>query len=554
MQKSKGSTLKLKSVKEPAKRRGRRAKTNAARRASRSASPIPQAIVLHQPIPSPVEFHSMIPAVAKTVQDMEQVRRFVSKALNRDLQRELEKLRQRTDLNPEQKAKEGAALHSRLEIDWGTIPGVDKPFLMQPGAEKFMLWLNLRPSYVKREVEMTGGHLEMICSVNVYHKKTGEIVFEGPDCSCSTMESNFRFRWAEMPKPPNDIADLKKAQKMGRNFKKKVYAHGKYTGEEWVWQERVENANIHDERNKVRQIGEKRALVKCIRNMGAISEIFTADPSEWDIPDEGGSPEDDMDFTPAGRRIYTENGSSPSGRYQAQAKPAGEARGPKPEPAAPPKEQPKPTLKPNKKVLVTFYPDKKEIAFLSGDAKDLLPFFEKVCPLMWFDTRNAYAVAEVFLAELHAICEKHGYEWSESSVPPPSGARSPSASVSGTVPAASKRAASPPQGQTQPPAGKPHTEREVSGTVKDVKSGITSQKKIPYMDVQLSGSWYKCYNRDLFEFFGAAKGQEATIVVNERQTIVGIRRIAAREFDVDGKTPVVQLNEERPRNTGELFR
>ena len=126
---------------------------------------------------------SIIPTINETVENLERVRRFITKCLNTDLQR-------RVASGKELSQKE----RDRLEIDWGTIPGVDKPFLKQPGAEKFLFWLNLRPHFRSESFEIAGGHLEMVSSATVYHKKTREIVFEGPQCSCSTMESNYRFR------------------------------------------------------------------------------------------------------------------------------------------------------------------------------------------------------------------------------------------------------------------------------------------------------------------------------------------------------------------------
>src|ERR1700693_1178829 len=204
------------------------------RRTKKRSTPT-QAIILAKPRPAHIQVASAIPKIEETIENWERVRRFVSKALNTDLQRELAKLAKKT-LKPEERTKEEISLRDRLEIDWGTIPGVDKPFLKQPGAEKFMFWLNLRPRYTKREVESPGGHLEMICSVTVYHKKTGEEVFEGPDCSCSTMETNYRFRWAETDKPPADMVDMLKAQRMGRNRKKIKWVKGNRI-EEWVWEQ-----------------------------------------------------------------------------------------------------------------------------------------------------------------------------------------------------------------------------------------------------------------------------------------------------------------------------
>ena len=264
---------------------------------------------------------SAVPSVLQTAANLEKVRRFVSKCMNVDLQRELAKLARRDDLTIEQRTKTEAALREKFEIDWGTIPGVDKPFLKQPGAEKFCFWLNLRPRYFKVETDLGGGHIEMVCHVVVYAKKTGEEVFEGPACSCTTMESNFRFRWMERdltkrPKPTEAEAEALKIQGMGRYRKKAIWAHGRYVKDEWVWWDKVENPNIYDERNKVRQMGEKRALVKCVRNMGALSEIFVSDPSEWDIPEEElGSPEQDASYTKSGRKIVTEGPKDPDCHY-----------------------------------------------------------------------------------------------------------------------------------------------------------------------------------------------------------------------------------------------
>lgn len=243
------------------------------------------------------------------------MRRFVSKCLNTDLQRELANFKKRIDIPLDKRASEERAIRDRYEVDWGTIPGVDKPFLMQPGAEKILFWLTLKPAFKKTVIDLNGGHIEIVCSVDFYAKRTGEHVFEGPECSCTTMEDNYRFRYAERdPQPdardPRVKAELDKLKsaKLGLWRKKSDWAHGKRVGESWVWLDRIENPNIWQERNKVRQIGQKRALVKAVRNMAALSDIFVSDPAEWNIPDEDefGSPELDRQYTQGGRRIVRE--------------------------------------------------------------------------------------------------------------------------------------------------------------------------------------------------------------------------------------------------------
>lgn len=281
--------------------------------------------------PSVRSMVSMVRKVQETVTDLERVRRFVSTCLNVDMQK-WERKHPYPEAGTNEQIEEWDEERRALQVDWGTIPGVDKPFLMQPGAEKFMFWLELRPHYVNREVELGEHHLEIISHVIFYHKRTKEEVFEGPDCSCTTLEDNFRYMWAERKDPCTcqnkwectkaeglcDGGRYKQRQKdvkMGKSMKVNRYRGGKFIGKEWAWFERIEIPNISGKRNNVRQIGQKRALVKGVRGMGAISEIFTQPPDEWDIPEEReDTPETEMDYTEGGRRIYVD-GKSPSGKH-----------------------------------------------------------------------------------------------------------------------------------------------------------------------------------------------------------------------------------------------
>ena len=268
-------------------------------RAANKQEPANTAIVVAPPTNTAlVQMKSAVPSVVDTVRNLERVRRFVSTCLNTELQKAQAKLA------PGQKLPD--AEKKRLEIDWGTIPGVDKPFLLQPGSEKFCFWLNIRPKYFCREEKLEGGHIEIVCQVRFYSKSTGEEVYEGPECSCTTMEDNYRFRFQEStkPAPSKEAAEELKAQGLGKWKSKAEWKGGKKVGEKWVWMERVENPNIYAERNKVRQIGQKRALVKGVRNMGAMSEIFVTNPEEWNIPDDiDEGPHIDETYTEGGRKI-----------------------------------------------------------------------------------------------------------------------------------------------------------------------------------------------------------------------------------------------------------
>ena len=314
---------------EPKARASRKGKRRSAAKKSRTSNaprPENKGVTAIVPVaPAPVVVRSVIPKVKEAVENLERVRRFVSMCLNVDLQNaERELARQNANRKAgEQPLVLSADERSRLETDWGTIPGVDKPFLMQPGAEKVLHWLQLRPKFITRETEIPGGHIEVVSHVVIYSKITGEEVFEGPDASCTTMETNYRYVWVESDLMPTDEEKNRlKMIGMGKMRKVAVWARGKKTGDRWAWYIRVDNPNIWNERNKVRQIGEKRGLVKGVKQMGALSAIFNADPSEWQFTtDEEESPENEMDYTEGGRQILVQ-GKPPSGRgvdHQAEA-------------------------------------------------------------------------------------------------------------------------------------------------------------------------------------------------------------------------------------------
>lgn len=511
-----------------------------------------QAIVLAkpQPLAAPMQLTSAVVEVEQTIANLERVRRFVSKALNRDLQRETAKLAANKKFTHEQRVKEEIELRNRLEIDWGTIPGVDKPFLKQPGAEKFMFWLNLRPKFQVRERELPGEHLEIVGRVVFYSKKTGEEVFEGPDCSCSTMETNFRYRWAEVDKPPDQECDRLKAIGMGRFKKVRRYAHGKFLKEEWAWFQRVENPNVTDSRNNVRQIGQKRMLVKGIRNMGALSEIFISDPSEWEDlgePDEQGSPSEDADYTPSGRHVYQADGSSPSGRYQDTQKPparvAPEAQN------APAGEPPKPRIpqqKPMGKIILTWPASKDGCCYISGDIAKILPVIQNAMVCQWLESKKAYAIPETDAITLHDLVTSRGYAYEEFSAVPATGAppATPPSQPTAEKPVAPKGAVA-----VNPlPAAAPST----GSVIKRAVPKMTRKGEV--LDMQWGSRSVGTWDKKLWPFIIAGVNEEAEFIMDkDNRYIVGIKRIGKRTFS-DGCVPEIQMNEERPTTTGELFR
>lgn len=164
-------------------------------------------------------------------------------------------------------------------VDFDKIPGVKKDSLLQPGAEKVCLYLDVRPEYLITKTELGDGHAEYDATCALYSKKTGLPVGQGVG-TLSTMDSNHRYRWMEGEEPSDEEKKDLKRQGLGKWQK---------WGEKWVWLTRYDTPNIWDERHKVLQMARKRAYVQATRNFAALSEYFTQDGDYIDTP-EGNEP------------------------------------------------------------------------------------------------------------------------------------------------------------------------------------------------------------------------------------------------------------------------
>lgn len=162
---------------------------------------------------------------------------------------------------------------------YGKIPGVQKPSLMQSGAEKIAYMFKLVPHYTVSREDIPGmpGHREYTVTCTL----TGSdgLVKGEAIASCSTMESRYRWRdgWEDTGEPiPNDARDRKQQYRAQGLGMKKVNGN-------WLWVrflDRQENQDIADTWNTVLQMAEKRAFVRAIRCTTAASDIFTQDVEE----------------------------------------------------------------------------------------------------------------------------------------------------------------------------------------------------------------------------------------------------------------------------------
>lgn len=174
--------------------------------------------------------------------------------------------------------------------DFGKVPGVDRPFLHKPGAEKFEKAYGFAISY---EIERKIGDgdrqpaLEYIVHAKVHLGDTeGPVIAEGVG-SCNTHESKYRFRQAKKACPECKNTGLIKGKADGR-LKGKWWCPPDKGGcgktfapedtritEQVVGQ--VENENPHDLANTVLKMARKRAGVDAILTATGTSGLFTQD-------------------------------------------------------------------------------------------------------------------------------------------------------------------------------------------------------------------------------------------------------------------------------------
>lgn len=425
----------------------------------------------------------LVPSVKETIERLESVRKFVVSCLNQGLKRAEAKAKKNGQL-----ALLTDAERRKLEIDYGTIPGVDRPFLKQPGAEKIALWLHVRPKYEKADVQLPDGHLETVARCVLHSVATGDEVFQGPECSCSSMESNFRYRFVEAdPQPSRE--DARKAVFEGRGKWKYVhvlennrvlFVDGKPVLERKFFN-RYENSNIYDERNKVRQQAEKRALVKAIRNFGALSEIFVEDPSEWEFEPEL-IPERIAKVTEVGK-IVRDKDSTPkqaeqaaAGHVDVDAVPNGAG----------------------KTVQIIFLSEAGEAAHVSGDIEEITDFIKKKCHGVKLADVDVYQIPGTYVELLAEQTRAWGFTFQEIS------RRRPTSKPGSGIIAMTK------------PASKPG-----SKTIDYYQFLIRNES---------SSAWYFCYNPQLYSVLAGGKDKDVDLIVNGK-VIVGIERIGDRVFD-----------------------
>lgn len=210
-------------------------------------------------------------------------------------------------------------------IDFGAIPGTDKPTLLKPGAEKLVNFFGLTPVFEPIEIikDWTGQDhgepfFEFQYKCKLYRDK--RLVSEGIG-SCNSWEKKYRYRWVDESELPIhlDPDDLTRRKSSIVEFQFAINKHeisGKYGKPAEYWESfetaiaagdarqtirktaagkeldaweietivyRIPNEDIFSQVNTLDKMAQKRALIAAVLIGVNASEFFTQDLEDTEI-------------------------------------------------------------------------------------------------------------------------------------------------------------------------------------------------------------------------------------------------------------------------------
>lgn len=177
------------------------------------------------------------------------------------------------------------------DLDYGKIPGTDKPTLLKPGAEKLTkLFRTTARFQIEKEIEDWDMGLFYYRFKCVIEDAEGNIVSEGIG-SANSREKRYRWRKAERTCPTCGKAAIKRSKFPPREEPEAQpgwYCYGKIGGcganfpadDEEITNQvegQIENPDIADCVNSLQKISKKRALVDAVLGLSLCSDLFTQD-------------------------------------------------------------------------------------------------------------------------------------------------------------------------------------------------------------------------------------------------------------------------------------
>lgn len=182
----------------------------------------------------------------------------------------------------------------RKDVDFGVIPGSNKPTLLKAGAEKATSFFGLFPRFTDAQVieDWTGENHSG--EPFFYYRRTcnlyrGEMLIASVDGSCNSWEKKYRYRSSERVCPQcGKPTIIKGKQEYGGGFicfSKKGGCGAKFSDSapEIINQEvgTIKNPDVADLVNTILKMADKRALVAATLIATGLSEYFTQDIEDY---------------------------------------------------------------------------------------------------------------------------------------------------------------------------------------------------------------------------------------------------------------------------------
>jgi hypothetical protein len=301
------------------------------------------------------------------------------------------------------------------DTDYGIIPGVKKPSLYQPGAEKIAKLLELAEYYDIEKIEdWDKGFFYYLIKCTLKMIGTDIVISTGLG-SANSKEPKWAYRWVW----PNEVpVGMDKTKMVSRKLKSGGYQY------------RLNNEEIYEIVNTILKIGKKRAFIDAVKSAGRLSNLFTQDIEDiGSIVEDNAEGKEEPPDEPKGELGNCPECKKPmvmkSGRYgeflacsgypQCQYKPPKD----KSTPTDTPKEAPNPSKEPEKAVSgdsgdvpvidkVAFETQKDALVLRLGWSRDLLVKHLKDKQLLTGNGIVTVANRPRILDELEAVCAKEG--------------------------------------------------------------------------------------------------------------------------------------------------
>jgi len=210
------------------------------------------------------------------------------------------------------------------DVDYGVIPGTDKPTLYKPGSEKLGVLFQLDVQLENEKTWGPGDHLTVMSRATVFHAPTGSRLGYGEGL-CTTRERKYAVRKLERACPAcGKAAVIKGKAEYGGGWlcwKKRDGCGAKYQdGDPDIEGQEVgeiENPDLPDLWNTVVKMAEKRARVDAVLAVTGASALFTQDAEDMAPPeppapsaeDQGHAPGEIVMASPSQRRLIYERAS-----------------------------------------------------------------------------------------------------------------------------------------------------------------------------------------------------------------------------------------------------